>query len=201
MAPVLTTESGVPVPVPDEADARDKANQQFTAAMAASGTDSAPPQKAATTPAEPGTPPRRKRGRPPKAEQARTAPKAAPETLTSAQRHQGVQGLAQLGAGVCLMVNRATGNEAYRADAIVIANNAEAIAGACAQSAEVSPAFARTLDKVCAAGPHVALVSVMVAIASQITRNHNEALELPGTVSRASLLASIAEPEQEPQAA
>jgi hypothetical protein len=205
--PVLTTEAGVPVPVPDEADARDKANQAFTAAMAASGEDKAPPVKQERSPAEDRpTPARRRRGRPPKDEQARTAPKAAVIALDDAQRAEGVKGLAQLGAGLCLMASKATGNDAFRADAIVIASNTEQIADACVQTARANPGFASALDKVCAAGPYAALVGVMVGIGSQIARNHRPGLHLPNTMDPAEILrqadrADQAEPEQLPDAA
>ncbi len=199
--PVLTTEAGVPVPVPDEADARDKANQAFTAAMAASGEDKAPPVRPDRPAPESQEKPRRRRGRPPKDEQARTAAKTAVVTLSDDQRAQGVQGLVQIGAGLCLVASKTTGNQAFRADAIAIASNAEPIASACVETARANPGFASALDKVCAAGPYAALIGVMVGVGSQLARNHRPALQLPNTVDPQQLLdqADKAMAEQEDQ--
>jgi hypothetical protein len=191
--PQLTTESGKPVDLGDDTG-RDQANQTFASAMAASTEDKTPPAKAA--PAAEGAAPRKRRGRPPKTEQARTAPKAAATTLSDADRRTGVLGLAQLGAGLALAVASTTKSEAFHADAIVISSSAEQLADACAATAAANPGFARTLDKICAVGPNAALVTVMVGIGMQIARNHQPSLHLPGTSAPADIVrVALAEAE------
>ena len=136
----------------------------------------------------------RSRGRPPKAEQARTTAKAG-TVLDDSQRAQGVKGLAQVGAGIALLFGKATGKDAFKADAVTIASAAGEIADACVQTAKADPKFAAALDKVCAAGPYAALISVAVGVGSQCARNHKPDLKIPGTVDPADLLKAQNEAE------
>jgi hypothetical protein len=192
----LTTPDGKPAEV-DPADTE----REFARAMAADapGDEPAAPPKR-QEPAE--QPARPRRGRPPKSEQARVT-KGTPATtpaLTPVQRREGVKGLVQLGAGMCLVASKATGQDAFKADAITLASSAPEWADACVSVAESDPKFARVLDKVCAAGPYSALISVAVSTSMQLVRNHRPTAALPGTVAPAELIAQ-AEAQPEPVAA
>ena len=115
--------------------------------------------------------------------------------LDDGQRAQGVKGFAQIGAGIALMFGKATGKDAYKADAVTIASAADEIADAAVQIANADPKFAAALDKVCAAGPYAALITVAVGVGSQCARNHKPSLKLPGTVDPAELLKAQDEAE------
>src|SRR6185437_14164562 len=132
----------------------------FSRAMAADPgpAEQAPPKRAPRAELEPAAP-RAKAKRPPKAEQARTASKPA-TVLSDGDRVKGVQGLAQVGAGIALLFAKATGKDAFKADAVTIASSADQIADACVQVAHADPKFAAALDKVCSAGPNAALITV-----------------------------------------
>ena len=117
--PTLETADGKPVDVtPVDADA---VNREFAAAMADDGPDTQAPPKRQPKSATPVADPKPKRGRPPKAEQARTTAKAG-TVLDDGQRAQGVKGFAQIGAGIALLFGKATGKDAYKADAVTIAS-------------------------------------------------------------------------------
>lgn len=155
-------------------------NAQFQNAMDDDGDDTkAPPRRQPRT--ADADAPKARRGRPPKAEQARTTAKPA-VSLDNAQRAAGVQGIAQIGAGFALMWGKATGNAAFEADAMVIAGAAPQLADAAVQIAATDPAFAARLDKVCSTGPWAALVAVGVNVTLQCVRNHKPGMSLPGTV-------------------
>jgi hypothetical protein len=190
--PTLETPDGNPVDVtvPDKA----AVDREFAAAMADARPDpQAPPRRAAPIPPD-GAPPRRPRGRPPKEARPRTAAAAA-VPLTDAQRTAGIKGIVQVTAAITLMAARATGKQAYRADAVTIASNADEVAVAALDVAHADPKFAAALDKVCAAGPYGALITVAVSIGSQCARNHRPSLKIPGTVDPAKLLAAQDEAE------
>ena len=106
-----------------------------------------------------------------------------------------MKGLAQVGAGIALLFGKATGKDAFKADAVTIASAADEIADACVQTAKADPKFAAALDKVCAAGPYAALISVAVGVGSQCARNHKPDLKIPGTVDPAELLKAQDEAE------
>lgn len=181
--PTLTTEAGKPVEVtPADADA---INAQFRAAMDDDGPDDQAPPKRPDKPAPAADKPRR--GRPPKAEQARTTAKPS-GTLTDAERTAGVAGIAQIGAGLALMWGRASGNAAFEADAMTIASAAPQFADAAVQIARSDAGFAARLDKICSTGPYAALVAVGVSVTMQCIRNHRPSLALPGTVHPDNLL-------------
>lgn len=191
--PVLETADGKPVDVtpPDP----DEVNRQFAAAMAGDpGPDEQAPPKRTPKPAAEDAP-KRKPGRPAKAEQARTT-SAAATVLDDGQRAQGVAGLVQLAAGAALMAGKATHKAAYTADAVTLASSADQIADACVQTAKADARFAAALDRVCAVGPWGALITVGVSVVSQIARNHKPSLVIPGTTDPAELLKAQDEAEK-----
>ena len=173
----IVTPDGKPVPV--ELNAPEETEKAFARAMSepAGADDKAPPKRAERKPAAPKSAdkPRVTRGpgRPPKSDSA------AKPGLSKELRVQGVAGIVQLAAGGCLLAERGTGQKAYKADAITLASSAADIGSAVADVADQDERFARVIDKVCAAGPYSALISVMFSVGSQIARNHGAAV--PGT--------------------
>lgn len=161
-----------------------EANSAFDAAMAGEAPEVPAPPKVERAPKDDAKP--RTRRAAPKDEKPRTAPKVS--VLSDQQRAQGVAGLVQVGAGACLLAKKATGKDAFQADAVTLASNAEQIADACVQTAKADARFAAALDKVCAAGPFAALIGVMVGVGSQIIRNHRPSMALPGTMHPDDLL-------------
>lgn len=198
--PTLQTPEGKPVQVtPIDPDA---VNAAFNAAM----TDDTPdpqalPRRQPKAQAD-GDAAKPRTARQPKADKPRTAVKP-PVKLDNEARFHGVQGLAQVGAGLLLMAGKATKNEAFTADAVTVASMADEIADACVQTAQADARFAAALDRVCAAGPYAALITVGVGLASQIARNHRPSLVIPGTKDPAELLRAQADAEarHEPAAA
>jgi hypothetical protein len=162
--------------------------------MSNDGPDEQAPPRRAPKPAAEVEAPKKRGGRAPKAEQARTTAKAA-VPLDDGQRAQGVKGFAQIGAGIALMLGKVTKKDAYKADAVTIASAADEIADACVQIAHADPKFAAALDRVCAAGPYSALVVVGVGVVSQCARNHRPELKIPGTTDPAELLKAQDEAE------
>ena len=196
--PTLETPDGKPVDVtPPDPEA---VNREFSRAMADDGPDTQAPPKRRPREA-PAEAPKRKPGRPPRSEQARTTSAAAATALDDKQRSQGVKGIAQIGAGITLLLGKATGKDAFKADAVTIASAADEIADACIQTAHADPKFAAALDKVCAAGPYAALITVGVSVASQCARNHKPDLKIPGTTDPAELLKAQDKAEAEAEAA
>jgi hypothetical protein len=161
-----------------------------TPELAAGGdADQAPPPRPAGPPAPPTVPTPRRRGRPPRkpADQARVAP-PAPPALDDEARAAGVKGLMQIGAGLTLLAGRATGKDAFKADAVAIASVADDTAAACVQIAKTDPKFAAALDKVCSVGPYGALITIAAGLGAQIARNHKPGRSIPGTVHPDELL-------------
>ena len=191
----LTTEAGQAIDATRPADTEQIRTIARIEADAATrdGAD-ALPKKEAPTPAA-ADKPKPRRGRPPKSDQARAVTTAL-VPVSDAQRGDGVRGLVQLGAGVCLIASRATGSDAFKADAFTLASRADDIAGACVETARGHPGFAAALDRVCAAGPYAALITVAIGVGSQNARNHRPSLALPGTVDPAKILAAEIEQEQ-----
>jgi hypothetical protein len=193
----LVTPDGKPVDV----DAAEQIERDFARAQSTAPTDTpSPPKKPATDGTEPAKP---KRGRPPKSEQPRVtaAPPAASAPALDKQRLEGVKGFAQIGAGLCLMLDARTpdADVSWRADAVTLANAAEPLAAACVEVAKQNSGFAAALDKVTKVGPYGALISVGLGLAGQLARNHGiKAGEMLGAVSPEALLASL---EDEPKAA
>lgn len=188
MAEGLQTPDGAPVDVAS-------VDQEFARAMAAPPAEDIKELPKRQEPAQAAP---KRRGRPPKNERARTADKATVEPQSDEQRHSGVKGLAQLGAGLALMAGKATGQPAFQADAIVLATNAEAFADAAVATAQADARFARVLDKVTAVGPYGALLSVAVGTGMQIIRNHKPSAVLPGTVPPEELLKAAEEANGSP---
>ena len=187
--PTLETVDGQPVDTIDS----EAVDREFSRAMADNGpAEQAPPKRTPEPPTDSAG--SKARTKPPKAEKARTTSKAG-TVLTDGERAQGVKGLAQVGAGIALLFGKATGKDAFKADAVTIASAADEIADACVQTAKADPKFAAALDKVCAAGPYAALIGVMVGVGSQIARNHKPDLKIPGTVDPADLLKAQNEAE------
>lgn len=184
MPPTLETADGQPVDVtPID---RAAVNASFSQAMNDDGPDDkAPPKRQPRQPAED----KPTRARTVKADKARATAKPA-VTLDDAQRATGVQGLAQLGAGVAAMAAKASGSSALLADSLTIVNAAPAVADACVQVAKNDPRFAAVLDRVCSTGPYGALITVAFGVGMQLARNHKPGLSLPGTVHPDQVLAS-----------
>jgi hypothetical protein len=158
--------------------------------LAAGGdADQAPPPRPAGPPAPPPTAPTapRRRGRPPRAEQARVT-KATSPALDDEARAAGVRGVMQIGAGITLLAAKATGKDAFKADAVAIASVADDTSAACVQIAKTDPKFAAALDKVCSVGPYGALITIAAGLGAQIARNHKPDRKLPGTVHPDELL-------------
>ncbi len=197
--PTLETTDGKPVDVtpPDPATI----NAKFQQTMNNDGPDpAAPPKRTVREPAATAARPRTSTAKP-KGEKSRVAGAAA-APLTDKQRAEGVTGWAQLGAMMPLMLARAAEKnakdpkdpkvkakaDAYKADAVAIANHAGELADACVQVAAVDPKFAAALDRVCGVGPYGALIGVAFSIGSQVVRNHRPTAKIPGTVHPDELL-------------
>jgi hypothetical protein len=174
-----------------------EANKEFAEAMAATPgevTDAPPKHK----PENPVAAPKRPRGRPRKDDRARVSagstapPKADPEA--DARRGDGVRGLVQMAAGLCLVADSRTPdkNIAFRADAVTLAASSDALATACVETAKHSASFAAALDKVTQAGPYAALISVTLGLGAQLARNHGvKAGEMLGAKSPEDVLAAL----------
>jgi hypothetical protein len=203
--PSLETTDGARVDVvpPDES----AATAAFTAALNDIGPDDyAPPKRQPRKTGVESTPVSKPRtSRQTKAEKSRTTAAAKPAAkLDDNARRAGVKGLAQIGAGLALMLGKATKKDAFTADAVTIASAADEIADACAETAQADPKFAAALDKVCAAGPYSALITVGISVMSQCARNHKPSLTIPGTIDPAEMLKAQTEAEaqqNEPAAA
>lgn len=183
----VVTPDGKPVNV--DPAAAENIERDFARAMSEpAGDDKAPPKRAERKPeaAGAGDAPRVKRGPGRPRKDATEPQKAKPAGLSREVRAQGVQGMVQLGAGACLLVERATGQEAFRADAITLASAAEEIGSAVAGVCDQDERFARVVDRICAAGPYSALITVMFSVGSQVARNHGA--QVPGTHDPAELI-------------
>lgn len=170
MAEGLQTLEGEAIPLDSV-----KIDKDFAAAMAAPVEDvPAPPKRPETLNDDKQSRPKRapkaarSRVQAPKATQAKTSPEL------DAQRSDGIKGLVQMAAVGCLMMDGKTpdDNIAFKADAVTLANSADALASACVETAKANPGFARIVDKVTQAGPYAALVSVTLSIGAQLARNH-----------------------------
>jgi len=182
--PTLETADGKPLDVaPVDTEA---VNRDFSRAMSdAPPAGQAPPKRQPKLPGDEAPKPRQAKAA--KDSRARATAKSG-TVLSDAQRAEGVKGLAQVGAGIALIIGKATKNDAFQADAVTIASHADEISDAVVQIAKSDPAFAARVDKICAAGPYSALIVVGISIASQCARNHRPSLSIPGTVDPAVLL-------------
>jgi hypothetical protein len=189
MSEGIQTPEGKPVDLDIEAAA--ETEKAFARAMTEpAGDEKAPPKRGPGRPpktSDDGEKPRVRRGpgRPPKA--ATEAAKPKPAGLSHEVRKQGVMGMVQLSAAGCMLAERATGQKAFRADAITLASSADELGEALAATADQDERFARVIDKICAVGPYSALVGVVFSVGSQIARNHGA--QLPGTHAPEDLIA------------
>lgn len=149
--------------------------REFSRAMAdpEPGENAKPPRRSKPADGDK-RPPRR--GRPSKSERART-PKPAPKAQSDAERADGVKGLVQVAAGLCMVADSRTApdNIAFKADAITLSDSAGPISAACVEVAKNNAQFAAVLDRVTSAGPYAALISVGVQVGAQIAANHGVA--------------------------
>ena len=172
------------------------AERTFAEAMSAPETDIPAPPKMTEEQKERirSEPPKRTRSRPGKSERARTAKTAPPAPQTDQERSDGIKGLVQLGAGLCLIADQRTPDDdvSFQADAITLANSAEQIAEAVVATCKASDSFAKVVDKVTKAGPYAALVGVMFSVGAQIARNHGvKSAEMMGAVPPEQLIAAM----------
>ena len=138
--------------------------------------------------------PAKRRGRPGKNERARTQSKTQAAPQTDQERSDGIKGLVQLGAGLCLIADQRTpeNDVSFQADAITLASSADQIADAVVATCKASDSFARAVDKVTKAGPYAALVGVVFSVGAQIARNHGvKAAEMMGAVAPEELIAAM----------
>jgi hypothetical protein len=171
-----------------------KIEQDFARSMAEPSHDVPGPPKRPADSAEKPQEPRKPRGRPKTTTRTPPAPPAPP--VSDQERFEGVTGLVQIGAMLCLAIDQRTPDEdiSFKADAIVLSSNAEALGKAVVETAKQNAAFARVVDKVCAAGPYTALVAVTMQIGAQIAVNHGALSEgMLGTVAPQKLVAAVEE--------
>ena len=122
-----------------------------------------------------------RRGRPSKADSARTTTKTpaqsqkpAVKAQTDDQRREGVKGIVQIASTVALILDQRTPAEdiSFKADAYTLAANSDALANAVVETAKHNEGFARAVDKITAAGPYAALTAVVLSIGAQLAANH-----------------------------
>jgi len=181
----------------------------FDEAIAAAAADKVlpehqPPRREKPVPtAEEATALRREAAKPKREAKPRTAPEKPKPRKSAADvrsdRVEGVKGLVQLSAVVCLAIDQRTPETdiSYRADALTLVNNADAIATAVADTCDSNESLARVIDYVTQAGPYAALVGVMFSVGAQIARNHGvQAAKALGTKSPEEIIAEATEVQQ-----
>lgn len=180
----IQTPDGKPVDV-DPAKA-DQIEQNFARAMSEPvGDDKQPPRRPARAPGGAQDPARVKRGRKPA--DAPTARSEAPTPLSRSARVEGCKGVVQVTGAVLMFASTRVKNPIpLAADSLVIVGNADQLSEAVADTAEADPRFAVIVDKICAAGPYGALISVAFGIGAQCARNHG--LPVPGTAAPEDLI-------------
>lgn len=193
----LQLPDGKPVSLDPVADAE----RDFNRAMAANDPEpAAPPRRQKPADGDPEARPSRGRGRPPKSARAPQAVKKVPSPQTDAERKSGVQGLVQIGAAVCMLLDQRTpdSNIAFRADAITLANASDPIADAVVEVARNNAQFAATIDRITSAGPYAALISVGFSVGLQLASNHGlKAAQMMGAHSPEAIVASVEAPAAE----
>lgn len=137
----------------------------------------------------------KRRTRPGKNERARTAQAVrASSPAVDQERSDGIKGLVQMSAAVCLVADSRTPDHdiSFQADAITLASAADQIADAVVATCKKSESFARVVDKVTQVGPYAALVGVVFSVGAQLARNHGmQAAEMMGAVPPEQLIASV----------
>ena len=191
MAEGVETADGTPVSL-DTAPPED-VERQFAQAMSAPADDdkTVPPKRAqrTTTPQVTSKP---------RTGKARTAPAGQPAARVPSEQDivQGVEGLIQIPAALCLMLSRRAADPVpLQADAVTLAAAAPDIARACAATAAADPKFAALMGKVTHAGPYAALMTVAFSVGSQIARNHG-VITLPGTTDPRVLVEAATTPQE-----
>jgi hypothetical protein len=175
--PTLETADGVAL---DPTANPDAVNATFTAAMNDDPVnDQAPPKRQPrSAPADGGEKPRR--GRKPKAEQARTTDKPAedapapPSPEVTGKRAKSAEDTFRL-AGTCLLVvGKVTRVSGFTADGFMVNANAGPLAIALADVAAVEPQIAKWLDKAPSAkvSAWMGLASVAAGLGLQAAANH-----------------------------
>ncbi len=172
------TVAGKPVDV-------DSAEREFHAAMAAPAADeplaAAPPKRDADAPyGRKADGSARKRPAGPGRSRARTqsspAVAAAGKSETAAEsrqrRAEGVAGLFQIGSAATFLIYQRTDVKAWYADTLTLAAHARPAGLAIADVCEANPKFAATIDKITAAGPYAALLTVGFNLSAQLASNH-----------------------------
>lgn len=188
----LQLPDGKPVDIEPVAEAE----REFNRAMAAdTNSESAPPKRTKPADADPASRPPRSRQRPGKNARAASKPaKPAPPPQSDGERQSGVQGLVQIGAAVCMLLDQRTPekNIAFKADAITLANAADPIASAVVETAKHNQQFAAVVDKITAAGPYAALIGVGFQVGMQLAANHGvKAAQMMGALAPEDLVASV----------
>ena len=181
-----------------------ESDKEFAKAMAATVHDVPAPPKRPEKPQNDPAAPKRPRGRPRKDERARvsggsSAP-SKPDPEADARRGEGITGMVQMAAGLCLVADSRTADDniAFRADAVTLASNAKALADACVETARHNAQFAAVLDKVTKAGPYAALVGVTMSVGAQIAMNHGVAAgAMLGAKDPKEILAALEDQEAE----
>jgi hypothetical protein len=175
--PTLTTTDGKPVDVtPVDPDA---VAAQMQAALNDDGPDEQAPPRRQPAPAE-AEKPKARRGRTPKAEQSRTADKAAetaptpPSPAVTAKRVSSAEETFKL-AGTCLLlVGKVAHMPSFLADGYVVNANAAPLAEKLALVAAVEPQIAKWLDKAPSekVTAWMGLASVTAGLGLQAAANH-----------------------------
>lgn len=187
----LLTSDGKPLDV-------ENIDQEFARAMASAPSDDipAPPR---LQPEEPKARARRTTHDKPRtttrAPRAKADDKARPASAElNKQRAEGVKGLVQLSAGMCLVADQRVKGDSFKADALTLSSSAESLADACVQTAIANPRFGALLDRVTNVGPYAALITVSLSVGAQLARNHGvAAAEALGAVAPETLLATLDE--------
>jgi hypothetical protein len=165
-------------------------DHDFAAAMAAPESDepiaTAPPRRDREAPygrkldgspkAGPGGRPARSKDDKARVTSTPSGAKAESKEDAHARRVSGVSGLVQAVSIAPLMMYQRTQGKAWQADVITLTSSADPLAQACADTAEVSPSFAKLVDSVSNVGPYTALVSVGLGIGAQLLANHGVAI-------------------------
>lgn len=87
------------------------------------------------------------------------------QSMKTAEREEGLNGLFQIGAAITMMVGSPL-------DAATVVHHGPNISREAAKLAETNESFARVLDYISSAGPYAAIITVSMPLALQILVNH-----------------------------